>query len=185
MTRSATTVLRTIGLVAALLAVVGVQTAGATATAHVTRAQKIAEVRHATAKFHSVAAAEAAGYGLLVDKHNKACIADPGMGGAMGYHFVRSDFVGDPAEHIRQPEALIYRTGRHGRMVLSAVEYVVIAAAWNAHHSAPPQRFGHKFMLTKAPNRYGLPTFYSLHAWVWDHNPAGRFAPFNPSVHCP
>ena len=34
-------------------------------------------------------------------------------------------------------------------------------------------------------DRYGLPPFYSLHAWVWDHNPAGRFAPYNPSVKCP
>jgi mannitol-specific phosphotransferase system IIBC component len=175
--------------VAALLAVVGVNTTsatGATAPTHTTRAEKIAAVRHATHQFRSVAKAEAAGYGLLTDVNNIACITDTGMGmGAMGYHFVRGDLVGNPAVDIRHPEAVIYRTGKGGRMVLSAVEYVVIAKAWNATHSGPPQRFGHKFMLTKAPNRYGLPNFYSLHAWVWMHNPAGRFAPFNPNVHCP
>ena len=25
---------------------------------------------------------------------------------------------------------------------------------------------------------------YALHAWVWEHNPAGMFADFNPNVSC-
>ena len=44
--------------------------------------------------------------------------------------------------------------------------------------------FGHEFNFTDAPNRYGLPPFYSLHAWVWKDNPAGTFEMWNPSVHC-
>jgi hypothetical protein len=44
--------------------------------------------------------------------------------------------------------------------------------------------FGQRFNLTDAPNRYGLPPFYSLHAWIWQENPAGTFAMWNPSVHC-
>jgi hypothetical protein len=39
--------------------------------------------------------------------------------------------------------------------------------------------------VTKAPNRFGLPAFYSLHVWVWKHSPAGMFAMWNPTVHCP
>ena len=35
-----------------------------------------------------------------------------------------------------------------------------------------------------APNRYDLPAFYALHAWIWDHNPAGVFENFNPTVSC-
>jgi hypothetical protein len=34
--------------------------------------------------------------------------------------------------------------------------------------------------VTTAPNRYGLPAFYSLHAWVWKPNPAGQYAMWNP-----
>jgi hypothetical protein len=44
--------------------------------------------------------------------------------------------------------------------------------------------FGHEFNFTDAPNRYGLPPFYSLHAWVWKDNPAGTFEMWNPGVHC-
>jgi hypothetical protein len=39
-------------------------------------------------------------------------------------------------------------------------------------------------MLTPDGNRFGLPAFYSLHAWVWKHNPAGTFAMWNPNVTC-
>jgi hypothetical protein len=39
-------------------------------------------------------------------------------------------------------------------------------------------------MLTPADNRFGLPAFYSLHVWVWKHNPKGTFEPWNPQVHC-
>jgi hypothetical protein len=35
---------------------------------------------------------------------------------------------------------------------------------------APPMLFGQKFNFTDAPNRYGLPPFYSLHTWVWKDN---------------
>lgn len=44
--------------------------------------------------------------------------------------------------------------------------------------------FGHEFNFTDAPNRYGLPPFYSLHAWVWKDNPAGTFEMCNPGVNC-
>ncbi len=33
-------------------------------------------------------------------------------------------------------------------------------------------------------NRFGLPAFYSLHAWIWKHNPSGTFEPWNPQVQC-
>ncbi|MBV9326757.1 MAG: hypothetical protein JO352_23605 [Chloroflexi bacterium] len=39
-------------------------------------------------------------------------------------------------------------------------------------------------MLTPADNRYGLPPFYSLHAWIWRDNPAGMFSMWNPDVSC-
>jgi len=53
---------------------------------------------------------------------------------------------------------------------------------------ARPERasrlYGHRFNITYPPNRYGLPAFYSLHAWIWKYNPAGLFAMWNPGVHC-
>jgi hypothetical protein len=66
-----------------------------------------------------------------------------------------------------------------------ALEYVVFQDAWDATHTTPPELFGREFELVPAGNRYGLPPFYELHAWLWKHNPSGMFADWNPRVHCP
>lgn len=143
----------------------------------------LAKLRAATAKYHSLDRATHQGYGLLTDTAGISCIAEPGMG-AMGVHYVNGDRVADPAIVAGKPEALVYRRGVHGILRLAAVEYVVTKAAWDANHKAPPRLFGHRFNFAKAPNRFGLPPFYSLHVWVWKHNPAGMFAMWNPTVHC-
>ena len=144
----------------------------------------LAVVRAATAAYHDVRIAQANGYAILADTAGKTCIDQPGVGG-MGVHYVDGDLVGDPAINARQPEAVVYRPTASGRLRLAAAEYVVIKSAWDADHAAPPSLFGHEFMVTDAPNRYGLPAFYSLHVWAWDHNPAGPFEMWNPDVVCP
>jgi hypothetical protein len=80
---------------------------------------------------------------------------------------------------------VIYEPGDGGRMRLVAAEYVVFQSAWDAHHAARPELFGREFELVGAGNRYGLPPFYELHAWLWYHNPSGMFADYNPRVTCP
>jgi len=146
----------------------------------------VAIARHATRKFHSLATAEKAGYALFKDKNGIACIAMPPMG-AMGVHYVNGSLVSTPAVLLRHPEALVYAP-EHGHLRLAALEYVVLKSTWDQAHgkNAPrPRLYGHRFNITPAPNRYGLPTFYSLHAWIWKYNPAGMFAMWNPRVHCP
>jgi hypothetical protein len=143
----------------------------------------LGEVRHATAKYHKVEVAQQAGYGRFVDVNGVACIDMPDMG-AMGIHYVNGSLVGDGKIDPLKPEAVLYEPRKAGRLHLVAVEYVVIQQAWDATHRHPPVLFGHRFDVTGAPNRYGLPPFYSLHAWVWKHNPAGTFAMWNPRVSC-
>ena len=125
------------------------------------------------------------GYALFADMDGIECIDMPGMGG-MGVHYVNGDDVATPSVNLRHPEAVVYeRVG--GRLRLVALEYVVLKADWESVHGADaprPKLFGHRFDFTGAGNRYGLPPFYSLHAWIWKHNPAGRFAMWNPDVHC-
>lgn len=152
----------------------------------------LAALRKATDRFHSVSAAQRAGYGFFTDAKGIACIDMPQMkgmtmqgAGGMGVHFVKGALVDDPAERPTKPEAMVYRVDKDGILRLSAVEYVVLQSAWDANHSNVPRLFGKPFTLTEAGNRYGLPAFYSLHAWVWQHNPAGTFAMFNPDVTCP
>ena len=144
----------------------------------------LAVVRAATAAYHDVRIAKAKGYAILADTAGKTCIDQPGVGG-MGVHYVDGDLVGDPAINAWQPEAVVYAPTSNGRLKLAAAEYVVIKSAWDANHPAPPSLFGHEFMVTDAPNRFGLPAFYSLHVWAWDHNPAGSFEMWNPDVICP
>jgi hypothetical protein len=35
-----------------------------------------------------------------------------------------------------------------------------------------------------APNRYGVPSFYQIHVWLWKSNPAGIFSDWNERVSC-
>ena len=143
----------------------------------------LAAAKAATAKFHDLRVATDAGYAILADTAGITCIDMPGMGG-MGVHYVKGDLVADPAIDGRHPEAVVYAPDRHGRLRLAALEYVVLKADWDATHKTPPRLFGQQFDVTDAGNRYGLPAFYSLHAWVWKRNPAGKFAMWNPKVHC-
>ena len=159
----------------------------ATGTVSAARAHDPADpgaVRSATAQFHSIAVAEQHGYALLTDSSGIACIDMPGMGG-MGVHWAEPDLVADGRIRAGRPEALVYAPDDDGTLVLAAVEYVVLRADWDGAHRQPPRLFGHTFDVTAAPNRFGLPAYYSLHAWVWQHNPAGRFAMWNPRVRCP
>jgi hypothetical protein len=146
-------------------------------------AVSLAAVKHATKKFKRLSVAKKAGYAILKDQQGIACIANPGVG-AMGVHYVKGALVGDGKIKATTPEAMVYEP-RHGRLRLVAVEYVVFQAAWDANHTSPPKLFGHEFMLQTAPNRFGLDAFYMLHAWIYKHNPAGKFEPWNPRVHCP
>jgi hypothetical protein len=163
---------------------------------HDSAASLTAPAHSATAKYDSINVADRAGYSILADVAGITCIAEPPMG-AMGVHYVKGDLVKDPSIDAKQPEALVYAPDRHGRLHLAALEYVVIKSDWEATQAkppslgvgspvtpAPPTLFGHEFNVTDAPNRYGLPAFYSLHAWIWQENPAGTFEMWNPSVHC-
>ena len=79
----------------------------------------------------------------------------------------------------------MYEPRPDGRLRLVALEYVVFQADWDAHHAKAPTLFGQDFMLVPEGNRYGLPAFYELHAWVFKHNPRGMFDDWNPRVTCP
>ena len=168
-------------LAAAALAAAALVTAAAPASAHWS---DLGAAYAGSARYHHLERAQADGYGLLTDAQGIACIDQPGEGG-MGIHYVRGDLVGDAKVNAATPEALVYEPRRNGRLRLVAVEYVVFQDAWDAEHSRPPKLFGRRFELVGAGNRYGLPPFYELHAWLWKFNPSGFFNDWNPRVHCP
>ena len=98
-----------------------------------------------------------------------------GLGG-MGFHWVNPALV-DPVFDPLQPEAVLYAPGPGGQLRLIGLEYIVI----NTGQPAP--QFG-----TQPFDVGGTPIqapHWSLHLWLYEPNPSGLFAPFNPNVSCP
>jgi len=154
-------------------------------TSAVAGSDDLGTARAATARYHNIARAEAAGYGLFTDASGIACIDNPGVGG-MGIHHVDGDLVGDPGIDVARPEALVYEPRHDGRLHLVGVEYIVLQSSWeDAGNTTRPSLFGKPFHLVESPNRYGLDPFYELHAWLWKHNANGMFDDWNPRVSCP
>lgn len=153
----------------------------------------VVAARIATASLHEMRAANAAGYTVRVaDLQGLTCIADPGGAGAMGVHYLNPDQIPelfDPSAaasvDAATPELLVFSPGSDGTRRLVALEYLTIKASWDTQHAGPPTLFGQPFNETPAGNRFGLPAYYSLHAWIWDPNPTSLFAPWNPRVTCP
>jgi hypothetical protein len=146
----------------------------------------LSAVRAGTAQFQRLDAAKAAHYDTkVIDVDGIACIDDPT--GGMGIHYLNGHLL-DGTIDAATPEAVIYEPTPDGRMRLVAVEYIVLKSAWDEAQGmvdAPaPALFGQPFTLTPAGNRYGLPDFYELHAWVWKNNPLGMFNDWNPNVSC-
>ena len=138
----------------------------------------VREVRLATRGFQDPADAIAAGYSSA-----GSCVSGP-QEGAMGVHFPNGALVGDGMLQAERPEILIYEQ-RGGRLRLLGVEYLVLAAQWDAAHpGAPPVLMGQHFHYVASPNRYGLPAFYELHVWAWRDNPNGMFVDWNTAVSC-
>ena len=134
----------------------------------------LSQVRDATESYHQVSVAQAAGYNLVPGLDY--CFDNPGVGG-MGFHYINVallDTVIDPLK----PEAMVYAPRLNGTLALGAVEYIVLAATWDAEHSKPPTLFGQVFGFEEA---LGV---YELHAWIWKNNPSGVFSEWNPKVSC-
>ena len=147
----------------------------------------LSAARAATAPFHQLDAARAAGYTIEVaDLNGLTCIDDiVGHTGAMGIHFLNPSLLDGNVDEST-PELVIYEPTKEGGMRLVAVEYIVLKAAWEAAHpGAPaPTLFGQTMELVPAGNRYGLPDFYEMHAWIWKDNKLGMHNDWNPAVTC-
>lgn len=133
----------------------------------------LAEVRRATARFHDVQKAIAAGYAPTAE-----CV--PGM----GYHFVNFQQFGrmDPLK----PDALIYAANKHGRLRLVAAEWFKVDADQNlTTNQDRPTMFGKQFDGPMPGHVPGMPIHYDLHAYLWQGNPDGVLATWNRNIDCP
>lgn len=115
----------------------------------------LARVRSGTARFHDVQDATDALY-------EDIDVVLPNM----GRHFLNKGLLDaqfDPA----QPELLVY-SEEHGKPVLVAVEYAVPLSL----SATPPEGFPGDADVWFRDETFQL---WTLHAWVWKHNPDGMF----------
>lgn len=143
----------------------------------------VGRARQATARFNSVVQAEKAGYGPFppgVPLHECIMSLSAGEGG-MGLHWVNSALLDDALDPAT-PEVLVYAPKNDGKLELVALEYVIFDSAVPA--GTTPTILGEELTLVEAPNRYEIPAFWQRHVWLYDDNPSGLFADFNPAVAC-
>jgi hypothetical protein len=139
----------------------------------------IKTVREATERFKDVSAAKAAGYELKF-----GCVTGPDSG-AMGLHYVNFPLVASGVLDPTRPQIVIYEPGENGKLKLTGADFLLLADAWDkAHPGTPPELMGQLFHYFEAPNRFGLPAFYTLHVWAWKDNPNGAFVNWHPNVSC-
>jgi hypothetical protein len=136
-------------------------------------------VREATERFRDVKVAEAEGYALTF-----GCVSG-GEYGAMGLHYVNFPLVLDGGVlDPRRPEIVIYEPLPNGDRQLVGADFLVLSSDWHAKNPSPPELMGQLLHLFESPNRFGLPTFYTLHVWAWKENPTGAFSNWHAKVSC-
>ncbi len=137
-------------------------------------------VRDSTERFKDVAQAEAEGYSLMF-----GCVSGDSAG-AMGLHYVNGDLLRAGMIDPTRPPIVIYEPTKDGQLKLIGADFLVFVDQWNKDpkHTAPPELMGQLFHLFDAPNRFGLPAFYTLHVWAWKDNPNGAFVNWHPNVSC-
>jgi hypothetical protein len=144
------------------------------------QAEDLRRARAATRKFRDVRVARAAGYAAAGE-----CAQDPKYGG-MGIHYANPALVADGELDVTKPEILVYQPMPSGKLRLGAVEYFQADADQDlATDTDRPSLFGLPFDGPMLGHEPGMPIHYDLHVWLYRHNPAGRFAMWNPRVHCP
>lgn len=137
----------------------------------------LALLRRATARFHQVEEAGAAGYTVLVSHPvtGATCLADPTEGG-MGRHLLNPNLVDDGVS-VPEPEVVIYEPQSDGSLRLVGFEYV-IPFSIRGPDETPPTLFGREFLHNTTFD------LWMLHVYAWRHNPNGMFATWNPDITC-
>jgi hypothetical protein len=130
-----------------------------------------------------------------------ACETHPTLGG-MGHHYVNPRLLGLTAPvngrvngtgtytGVEPPAILLYAPDGQGGLELVGIELLVFAAAWDAANNHPPMYRGRAYnYMVDNPNTshdeaHNFMPHYDLHIWLFEHNPSGLYAQWNPSVSC-
>ncbi len=139
--------------------------------------RQLAALKRSLAPFQDVRAAEAAGFIPV-----SGCeVSDEG---GMGVHYLHPGRAAQ-APDATQPSILLYEPTADGSMRLLGAEWFQADADQDVHTDVDrPTLFGKAFDGPMPGHNPMMPVHYDLHVWLYDSNPAGVFAPWNPSVDC-
>jgi hypothetical protein len=131
----------------------------------------IDELKDATASFHEIDNAIAAGWTDDIT----GCMDHPDHGG-MGHHYANFDYFDGRTTHT-QPQALIYEPLANGQLGFVGVEFIIPFTVL-ADDAEPPVLFDQQY------SRNYVFNVWALHVWMVKNNPNGMFADWNPDVSC-
>ncbi len=138
---------------------------------------------------------------------NPTCEYSHDGDGAMGLHYVRGDLLGIPPSPpvpgqkvngtgtytgTNPPPILLYFDDPRvdGGKRLAGIELLVFAEAWHAANKQPPKYRGREYNYmsddptTTKDEAHNFAPHYDLHIWLFDHNPSGLYAQWNPALNC-
>ncbi len=139
--------------------------------------KQLAALKKSLAVFKDVAAAEAAGFIPV----SECTVSDEG---GMGVHYLNPVRAAQALDATK-PAVLLYAPTSNGTMRLLGAEWFQADADQDVTTDADrPTLFGQPFNGPMPGHDPMMPVHYDLHVWLYDSNPAGVFAPWNPSVDC-
>lgn len=150
---------------------------GSAGHSHNGAGKQLAALKKSLAVYKDVEAAKAAGFIPV----SECTVSDEG---GMGVHYlnpVRAAQAVDPTK----PAILLYGPTRRGTPRLLGAEWFQADADQDVStDSDRPTLFNQPFDGPMVGHDPTMPVHYDLHVWLYDSNPAGIFAPWNPSVSC-
>ena len=134
--------------------------------------QQLAALHPLFATYHDLDKAIEAGYEFVAP-----CVSDPALGGMGDHYSLNADIDfgrGDGTYALDKPQYLVFAPQENGGRRLAALDYTVPYEKWQS--AEPPEFFGIPFTRNDV---FGV---WMFHIWLFQHNPAGVFANFNPKV---
>jgi hypothetical protein len=136
--------------------------------------EQLASLRAYASGMHTVDLAARGGFDTPITD----CLENPPVGG-MGFHYANLGRLFDTSPPaVLEPEILVFPRGQNGQQRLGAVEYFIPYGDDFPQAGSPPVLFGQAFSRNDGAGGW------MLHVWLWNHNPAGMFATWNPTVSC-
>lgn len=104
--------------------------------------------------------------------------------GGMGVHFLNPARAMAPLDATKPALLLYLPTSDGGYRLLGAEWFQADADQDLSTDDDRPSLWGQPFDGPMLGHEPGMPIHYDLHVWLYQANPAGVFAPWNPAVKC-